>query len=516
MHQPSALFYPNPHTLALLGDHVPYLACPIKEPSLLTALGVITEVTWRHVLHMLTTWSTLPAFKSSPEHMSKIYTFLATAMEREPGAAEAICSAFAQSALIWLPAKDVLPDATNATAADTPFMHGTSPTPYQATPQSTRNRKKSRKKVGFTTPGMQARRGHSDTPAAPAYTPYTLTPGWTAPAASRRTQGHFYAATGDSLRLWDPTGVVEGVPSDKLGIRILSDIYSSEAVMSFFAEGLVNSSSAHSSPIRQFEGVSGQPGASAVASGAVRLASVPQQPQQQTLSDRQTDPQAETAANARPARAAPNFDQEDYIDLISSEEDEAAPLLEQDQNLRVTGAADDMTNLGADAAEQHQPNTATAAADAAQVDTRLDLAQQEQQPETSQPPPTPASPLPPSPLASEPQSMILSEPTCKDYCQALAAVAEPVPPALYSMQLNKLLAILNRWAGMISESTMGDTDIDELRERLKDLKVFPIAGQAQWASLSDGLILNDEPALACLFEGAKGVALLHLPNASDK
>ena len=159
--------------MSLLGDHVPYLACPIKEPSLLAALGVITEITWQDVLRMLSSWSALSSFKSSVEQMSNIYTFLAAAMEREQSAADAICAAFACTPLIWLPFKASLAKDSKAVPAETPLQHGSNLVPYEVTPRSTRTRRKGHKKVNFMTPGTQAKGVHSNTPAAPAYTPYT-------------------------------------------------------------------------------------------------------------------------------------------------------------------------------------------------------------------------------------------------------------------------------------------------------------------------------------------------------
>lgn len=517
--RPSSLFYPNSHTLTLLGDHVPYLACAIKEPSFLAALGVITEITWQDVLRMLSSWSALSSFTSSVEQMSNIYTFLAAAMEREQGAADAMCAAFAQSLLIWLPLKASLAKDSKTAPAETPFQHGSNLVPYEVTPLSTRTRRKAHKKVNFMTPGTQAKGGYSNTPAAPAYTPYTLTPGWPQPAASRRTQGQFYAATGGSIRLWDSTGVIEGIPVSKLSIRILGDVYSSDAVMSFFAEGLVYSSSVRSSPVRQLEGLNARLNAvEPVAAYGIAAAS---QQHQRSPADAQTKSAVATAVRARPARAASTFDQEDYIDLISSDEEDQEVLPEQDQDGRDHDAAPETAQTFTAAAEQHQTNTAAGAAqqqpvlaaDAAQRNAGdgLDPAKDKAAAHASQPPPTPASPQaqPPPPL--QPQSMIPAQPTCKEYCQALAAVAEPTPPALHTAQLSQVLAIFNRWSGLIANGTMAEAEIDALRQMLLDVKAFPVAGQ-QWASLSDGLILNDEPTVAALFRGAKGVALLHLPD----
>ena len=495
--------------MSLLGDHVPYLACPIKEPSLLAALGVITEITWQDVLRMLGSWSALSSFTSSVEQMSNIYTFLAAAMEREQGAADAICAAFACTPLIWLPFKASLAKDSKAVPAETPLQHGSNLVPYEVTPRSTRTRRKGHKKVNFMTPGTQAKGVHSNTPAAPAYTPYTLTPGWPQPAASRQTQGQFYAATGGSIRLWDSTGVIEGIPVSKLSIRILGDVFSSDAVMSFFAEGLVHSSSLQSSPARQLEGLNARLNA-AQPVAASEVMAAPQQ-HQRSPADAQTKSAAATAGKARPGRAASTFDQEDYIDLISSDEEDQEVLPEPDQDGINHASAPESAQTVTAAAEQHQ--TIADATDAAQRDAGngLDPAQDKVAANASQPPPTPASPQAQPPPPPQPQSMIPAQPTCEEYCQALAAVAEPVLPALHAAQLSQVLAILKRWSSLIANGTMGQTDIDALRQMLLNVKAFPVAGQ-QWASLSDGLILNDEPTVAALFQGAKGVALLHLPD----
>lgn len=526
MQPPSSLFSPDPHTLALLGDHVPYVACPIRDPSLLSALGIITDVTWQDVLRMLSTWSACDSFQSNVEQMSNIYTFLAAALEREQGAADAICAAFAQSPLIWLPPKASLIEDPNTAAAQTPFQHRVGLVPYEVTPQATHSRRKARKKVNFMTPGTQAKGAHSDTPAAPAYTPYTLTPGWTNPAPSQQIQGQFHAATGDSLRLYDPTGVIEGIPSSKTSLRILADVYSSDAVMTFFSEGLVHCTLRQPSHIRQLEALSAIPtNTEPAAAVPVPLTVSDRQPSQHQPPPETTQAPSKPAASpaavkARPGRAVPSFTLEDYIDLISSDEEEALQkaLPQQGQDGVASNAAQDNAMLDADAAEQHQASTAddaiqkqsdAAAADAAQLHNGLSLDPAHK--DIAQAPPTPLSPPSQHPPPSEPQSMIPAQPSCEDYCKALVAVAEPVPPAQYSTQLSKVLAVLNRWSGLIAHGTMGEEEADGLREMLLDVKAFPVAGQ-QWASLSDGLMLNDDPSVAALFRGAKGVALLHLPD----
>ena len=524
---PSSLFYPDPHTLALLGDHVPYVACPIRDPSLLSALGIITDITWQDVLRLLSTWSALDSFQSNVEQMSDIYAFLAAALEREQGAADAICAAFAQSPLIWLPPKASLIEDPNTAAAQTPFQHRVGLVPYEVTPQATHSRRKARKKVNFMTPGTQAKGAHSDTPAAPAYTPYTLTPGRTQTAPSQQIQGQFHVATGDSLRLYDPTGVIEGIPSSKVILRILADVYSSDAVMTFFSEELVHCTPRQPSHIRQLEALNAIPTnsepAAAVPVPAPTVSSQQasqHQPPPETTQAPSSAAASPAAVKARPARAVPSFTQEDYIDLISSDEEEGPQkaLPQQDQDGVASNAAQDHAMLDANGAEQHQASTAddaiqkqsgVPAADAAQLHSGLSL--DPAQEDIAQAPPTPVSPPPQHPPPSEPQSMIPAQPSCEDYCKALVAVAEPVPPAQYSTQLSKVLAILNRWSGLIAHGTMGEEEADGLREMLLDVKAFPIAGQ-QWASLSDGLMLNDDPSVAALFRGAKGVALLHLPD----
>ena len=577
---PSALFYPSPQALSLLGDHVPYLAYPFKEPSLLTALGVITDITWHHLLRTLSSWSTLASFESSVQQMSGVYTFLNQAMEREPGAAQAICAAFARLPLIWLPAKHALGDITTAAAQGTPFQHDPSLPLGDFTPRSTRTHRKSRKKVNFMTPATQVREGpHGGTPAAPAYTPYTVTPGWKAPVPSQgQSQGQFYAATGDSLRLWDPTGVIEGLPATKLGLRILSQLYTGEAVMTFFAEGLVHEPAPQPSPKRQVGGLevhfnnseptphnTPSPGKGPLAQQL--LQQQPQQPQQQPQQQLQQQPQQQqpqpsldgtataSTVQAAPARAAPSFGQADYIDLISSDEDlpDAAPSQEPNrppptQPAAAPAAAPNYISMdqpdpaehlpehkpqqarpasGATPADQHQPRVPAdspapvvhgpdparlpAAVADHEATNGLDPAQAALASESPIEAADPGSPPPPPHSPPPPQSMILGEPTCRDYCRALAAVTEPVPAALHATQLRQALAILRMWSGRIAAGAMTDQDISELRSLLGAVTAFPLAGQ-RWAPLSEGLILNDDPALAALFEGAKGVALLHLPD----
>ena len=545
---PSALFYPDSHILSLLGEHVPYLACPVKDPSFLKALKVITEVTWRDVLRMLSTWSQQASFNTSLEQMSCIYTFLATAMEREPGAAESVCSAFAQSPLIWLPAKASLADV-DAAAAATPLMRGAEREPGEITPQppSTKGRRKSGRKVAFMTPGTQARRPRTDTPAPPAFTPYTLTPGWTAPATQISSLGHFYAATGSALRLWDSTDVLERVPAENMPIRILSAVYTNDSVMQFFAEGLVKNSPHHASPIRQFAGLDGKADAAAPVSTARQALQSPQAqqplplPQQQSPAKSQPVTAAPRAVKAKPARAALG----DYIDLISSDEEADIAAAEQDETLPA-GTAKASTAMDVDDFQQAQTASASepdpaqttspgtllhpqnvSLTSAAQTDSKPASAHQPHADATAADPvqtdrAQPASATPASPPSSsashpweEPQPLIQAEPSCKDYCRALAAIAEPLPPQLYPMQLRQVLAILSRWSRMVADCTMDETELKELQEMLQDVKAFPVAGQ-QWVSLSDGLMLNDEPTLARLFEGAHGVALLHLPKHNER
>ena len=563
---PSALFYPDSQILALLGEHVAYLACPVKDPNFLTALGITTEVTWSDVLRMLSSWAQQASFKTSIEQMTRIYTVLAAALESEQGAADAICDAFAQSPLIWLPAKTPLANLSNITATATPSLRGL---PYEITPQpQSQNRKRQRRKVAFTTPGIQTQRSHSDTPAAPAYTPYTLTPGWKAPAPHRPTQGQFHAASGDTLRLWDSTDVLESVPADKLSIRILSAFYSDDAVMQFFAEGLVRNKTPQSSPIRQFEKLDGVIDGSAsvppptagqrqASPQAQRLQEQKQQQQQlpgQSLpASRQPLPAAPTAVKAKPARVA----LEDYIDLVSSDDEAERAAAEQDEprlaaaahataamdedtdllasqegeaaGTAETQAASAVTAMDADSTAQQQKNEAAGPVDArattsadpvghvqdgtpAQTDAAP--AAGSTQAEAAQP--SPASPPAPPPAApQEPAPLIMAEPTCQEYCQALAAIAEPLTPALYSMQLTKVLAVLNRWSRMVADGSLEDQEVSQLQDILKHVKAFPIAGQ-QWVSLADGLILNDEPNLARLFEGAQGVALLHVSQSPER
>lgn len=574
---PSALFYPDSQILALLGEHVSYLACPVKDPNFLTALGITMEVTWSQVLRMLSCWAQQDLFKTSIEQMTRIYTMLGTALKCEQGAADAICDAFSQSPLIWLPAKVPLTDNSNTTAA-APFLLRGLPFDMTPQPQSTQNRRRHHRKVAFTTPGIQAQRPPTDTPAAPAYTPYTLTPGSKAPALHRPTLGQFHAASGDTLRLWDSTDVLESLPADKLSIRILSAIYSDDAVMQFFAEGLIRRQTLQSSPIRQFEGLCAIRGAAPVQPSPAPLRQPspqaqqqqqqPQQQQRQQLQQQQQQlprpsspprshplPAAATVLTAKPARVA----LEDYIDLVSSDEEaemaaaeqsepqpadaaHATAAVDMDQDLPAppqegeaaatadAQAASAVTEMDADSTAQHPKREAASSVDA-QATTSADPVGQTRDARPAQTVAAPAAastqaeaaaqsdpastPAPPPAARLEPAPLILAEPTCQEYCKALAALAEPLPPALYPMQLTKVLAILNRWSRMVADNSLEDWEVSQLQSMLKNVKAFPIAGQ-QWASLADGLILNDEPNLARLFEGAHGVALLHLPQGSER
>ena len=554
---PSALFYPDSQILTLLGEHVPYLACPVKDPNFLTALQVTTQVTWRNMLRMLSCWAQQASFHTSIEQMTHVYTMLGAALECEDGAADEICNAFAKSPLIWLPDKDPLADLSNITAAAHPSLRGL-PIDMTPQPQSTRHSRHHRK-VAFTTPGQ---RPHTDTPAAPAYTPYTLTPGWKAPAPHRPTQGQFYPASEDALRLWDPTGVLESIPADKVSLRILSSVYSEDAVMHFFAEGLVRKATPQPPPIGEFERLNGAVAGSATVqpatAGQRQVSPQPQQPQLQQQQQQPVEfslarsPAAATAVKAKPARVA----LEDYIVLVSSDDEAAAeptepqpadaapttaameedePLPAQPQKAEAanipdteaapTTAADPTaqpqqgeaaafaTDQATTSADHVRPvqESASAQTDAPAGSTPAGYAAQPSAMQTAIE--APASP-PPTPML-EPVPLILAEPTCQEYCQALAAVAEPLPPALYPMQLTKVLAILTRWSRMVADGSLKGQEVSQLQDMLKDVKAFPVAGQ-QWVSLADGLILNDEPSLARLFEDAKGVALLHVPQGSER
>lgn len=67
-----------------------------------------------------------------------------------------------------------------------------------------------------------------------------------------------------------------------------------------------------------------------------------------------------------------------------------------------------------------------------------------------------------------------------------------------------------RWSHLIANSSMTQQAVQELKQQLQAIRAFPVAGQ-QWASLSDGLMVNDDSNLAHLFDGVKGVVLLSLP-----
>lgn len=248
---------PDRETIALLGDHVSYLKCSIKDPSLIAALGVTTEVTWQDVLRLLTTWAKAKAFRSSLEQMSNLYSFLGAAVESDAEAAEAICAAFRKLPLVWLPSKDASDHSMQSvrsirsmlssavSQAGTPFKLGLVPYEITPTPISALGRK-SKRKVGFMTPGTGS---HRPGVFGPPHTPHT--PSWNPTPNSHQVDGHFYAAGGEKLRLYDSTGVIEGISEDKLGIRILAEHYTSPAVMQFFGQDLVAMQRPTPSPVQQ-------------------------------------------------------------------------------------------------------------------------------------------------------------------------------------------------------------------------------------------------------------------------
>lgn len=157
--------------MALLGDHVSYLHSTIKDPSFLQALGITLEVSWQDVLGLLITWAKAPVFKASLEQMSNVYSFLGDALESDAEAAQAICKAFEQHPLVWLPSRDAaehsMPSvhsirsirsmlSSAVSEAGTPFR-GPTLVPYEITPTpiSTRRHNKSRRHTSFMTPGTQ-------------------------------------------------------------------------------------------------------------------------------------------------------------------------------------------------------------------------------------------------------------------------------------------------------------------------------------------------------------------------
>ena len=68
-----------------------------------------------------------------------------------------------------------------------------------------------------------------------------------------------------------------------------------------------------------------------------------------------------------------------------------------------------------------------------------------------------------------------------------------------------------RWSDLIADGSMTSENVQQLKSLLQGIRTFPVVGQ-QWASLADGLMVNDDPNVASLFEGIRGVVLLALPS----
>lgn len=561
LHQPGALFMPDRETIALLGDHVPYLKCSIKDPNFIQTLGVTTEVTWQDILRLLSKWAKDKHFRASLEQMSNLYSFLGAAVGSDPAAAEAICTAFEELPLVWLPSKGASEHSVRSirsmlssavSEAGTPLRRGVVPYEITPTPTSALGRK-SRQKFSFVAPGTGTQRQGT---SGPPHTPHT--PTWGVAPSSQQLDGQFYMASGDQLRLYDSTGVLEGISDDKLALRILSEHYTSPTAMQFFSQDLVTSSSYTASPTQQpaSAGHQTQPEIRQAQADAAPQVQDPQQQQEQQQQrspvqqpvqqlHQQELPDALQQQPARPQRQVqsssgqqPFSRLEEYIDL-RSDTDTDMDLSQPSPNPSPLKAAATPHTADAPSAQLMPPASASAVAAGpskavlrAHVPTEVSkpeaeaarqsdplsgqglnqaaqLADTQQQPSaggaahaslqpdvdmlssravtasdlpsnvaatneahtpsaatpapapTADPTTTPAGAhsaaavtSPAHPAADEtqspaesayaPQLLIQAEPSCQEYCQALQAVATPVAPAYHTVQLTKVLAILNR------------------------------------------------------------------------
>lgn len=171
----------------LLGDHAPYLDADVKADSpLLHHLGVQSTVSVPAALHALQQWSRQPGFETDLRHMTRVYEFLSWKMTTGSAAdAAAVCRAFSDNKLIWLPGKEQQP-ASNPLAP--------------------------------VTAGLQL-------------APHAFS------ATSALSPGKFYGA-GEALCYWDPAGVIEG--ADSSAMRSLYSHYPSERLCSFFCQQLLH------------------------------------------------------------------------------------------------------------------------------------------------------------------------------------------------------------------------------------------------------------------------------------
>lgn len=90
----------------ILGSHAPYLDSSIRANSgLLVHLGVQSTVTVTAALDALKLWSGRAGFVTNLQHMTHVYEFLSQQMGSSEAASVAVCSAFSDNKLIWLPSK---------------------------------------------------------------------------------------------------------------------------------------------------------------------------------------------------------------------------------------------------------------------------------------------------------------------------------------------------------------------------------------------------------------------------
>ena len=201
-----------PEVQNILGDHAPYLDASVKPDSpLLQHLGVQSSVRLSATLTALKEWSRQPRFETDLAHMIRVYEFLSWKMACGSAAdAAAVCRAFSDNELIWLPVKQ-------------------EPASNSMPPVSA---------------GLQL--------ASYAFSPTTAS-----------GPGKFYG-TGGSLCYWDPTGVIERVASSPMRSLQQPDPayshYPSTALGKFFCEQLLrydSKSSDYSQGSGQYPGQQG-------------------------------------------------------------------------------------------------------------------------------------------------------------------------------------------------------------------------------------------------------------------
>ena len=96
-----------PEVHNILDSHAPYLDITGRLNSeLLQRLGVQSTVSLDAAIEALKGWSGQAEFETSLQHMTRVYEFLSWKVDSgTPADAAAVCSAFSDHELIWLPAK---------------------------------------------------------------------------------------------------------------------------------------------------------------------------------------------------------------------------------------------------------------------------------------------------------------------------------------------------------------------------------------------------------------------------